>query len=471
MKVLFVSSEAYPFMKTGGLGDVSYALPKALRKLGIDARVMIPKYSDIDEKFKKSMTRVSQYEVNLGWRNQYCGVEYYDYAGLPFYFVDNEYYFKRGGSYGFYDDGERFSFFSKAVAESVNHLNDFRPDIVHLNDWHTGMIAPLIRQKHECDNIKLLFTIHNLKYQGVFPKKVMTDILGLSEDYFSEDKIKYYNGISFMKAGLNYSNKISTVSNTYMREIQTPEYGEGLDGLLKMRKNDVWGIVNGIDTEFYNPSCDWEIYEKYDLNSIDNKFKNKLMLQKELGLWQNSDIPMIGIVTRIEDQKGFDLITQIFDELMKQNVQFVLLGKGNPKYEGIFRGFADKYKGKVSANFRFDNILAKKIYAASDFFLMPSKFEPCGIGQLIALRYGSVPIVRETGGLVDTVRSYNDYTKEGNGFSFRNYNAHDMLYTINRAISVYANRGEFRNLQRRGMQEDNSWQRSAEIYINLYNSL
>jgi starch synthase len=469
MKILFASSEAHPFIKTGGLADVAYALPKSLRALGIDARVIIPKYGTIPEHLKSQMKKIKEFSFYLGWRKIYCGVEYIEYDGVPYYLIDNEYYFKRDAAYGYFDDGERFSYFSKAILEAMSQLGDFIPDIIHCNDWHTGMTAFLAKSYFYY--VKTVFTIHNLKYQGCFNKNVMTDILGLGEEFFTEDKLKYYDAVSFMQGAINYSDAITTVSNSYSQEIRTPFYGEGLDGLLNRRSNELYGIVNGIDTDLFDPKTDKNLSFNYDENSYENKVKNKLDLQKTLGLQVSKDIPMIGMVTRLVDQKGFDLLDCIMEELLHENLQLVILGTGDYHYEEMLRYYSSKLPGKISANILFDNSLAQKIYASSDMFLMPSLFEPCGIGQLLSLRYGTIPIVRETGGLKDTVQPYNETTGTGNGFSFTNYNAHDMLYTIKRALSFYRDEEFWTNLAVRAMKEDNSWQKSAKMYINLYNHL
>lgn len=475
MKILFVASEAHPFVKTGGLGDVAYALPKTLRNLGVDIRVIIPKYSTIADSFKEKLKTLSTFNVPVGWRNQYGGLQYLEYDGIPYYFIDNEYYFKRPCSYGYYDDGERFSYFCRAVLEAIDTMDNFTPDIIHCNDWHTGMIIPLMKEhfswKNNYKNIKTIFTIHNLQYQGVFSKEILGELLSLGDEYYAEEKLKHYDGVSFMKGGLNFADKITTVSNTYAEEIKTSFYGEGLHGLLCSRNSDLSGIVNGIDTVMYNPRKDKELFFNFDENNIENKFLNKLKLQEQLNLPVNKDIPMIGMVTRLASQKGIDLINCVLEEILQMNVQLVILGNGEKDYEDTFRYFAEKYPDKLSANITFNNELAKKIYAGSDLFLMPSLFEPCGIGQLIALRYGTLPIVRETGGLKDTVTSYNEITGEGNGFSFSNYNAHDMLYTIKRAVTLYENKSVFNTLIRRALTEDNSWTTSAKKYIELYSSL
>lgn len=475
MKVLFVTSEAHPFLKTGGLADVAFALPKALRALGIDVRVIMPKYSDISECYKNNMVTLKEFNVNLGWRNQYVGLQYIEEEDIPFYFIDNEYYFKRKGAYGYDDDGERFCYFSKAVIESIRYMKDFKPHIIHNNDWHTAIIPVLLKENYSKDelysSIQTILTIHNLRYQGVFSKEFLGDLLPLGEECFVENKLKYYDAISFMKGGIVYSDRVTTVSETYAQEIQTPFYGEGLDGLLKKVSYKLSGIVNGIDYDIYNPKKDKDIYLNYSEESIVNKKKNKEMLQHQLGLPVNKDIPMTGIISRLVDQKGFDLISEVMDDIMNLDLQMVILGTGDNKYEKMFKYYAEKYPTKISCNIYFSNDLSKKIYAGSDLFLMPSLFEPCGIGQLIAMEYGTLPIVRETGGLRDTVISYNEYTGKGNGFSFTNYNAKDMLYTIERAINFYKDRSVFNNIVRNAMRTDNSWNSSAYKYIELYDDL
>lgn len=472
MKVLFIAAESHPFIKVGGLGDVAYALPKALRANGIDVRVILPKYGKIDEQFKDSMTTIAEFQVSVGWRNQYCGLQYLEYHGIPFYFIDNEYYFNRESAYGYDDDGERFAFFDRAVLEAINHMENFSPDILHCNDWHTGMIPPLLKQHYpNFNDIKTAFTIHNLQYQGIFPKGILGELLSLDDSYFNDAALKQYDGVSFMRGGLNFSDKITTVSNSYADEIKTSYYGEGLDGLLNYRKEDLCGIVNGIDFDLFNPSIDKDIYHNFDYKSIDGKSVNKIELQKYLNLPVCSDVPMIGLVTRLVKQKGLDLVAYVLEQLLQQEIQIVVLGTGDIEYENMFRYFAGKYPEKVSANILFDNNLAKKVYASCDMFLMPSIFEPCGIGQLIALRYGTIPIVRETGGLKDTVRAYNEAENTGNGFSFTNFNADDMLYTIRRAIHYYYDKKIWEKIVINAMKEDNSWVKSAKLYEGLYESL
>ncbi|NLZ47842.1 MAG: glycogen synthase GlgA [Clostridiales bacterium] len=475
MKVLFAAAEAHPFVKIGGLGDVAYALPKALRKIGIDARVILPKYWTIPEHLRNSMHTIATFNVPVGWRNQYGGLQYMEYDGVPFYFIDNEYYFRRDGVYGYFDDGERYGYFCRALLEAIKHMGDFRPDILHCNDWHTGAAIPMLYWHYGWDRIysgiKTVFTIHNLKHQGIFPKEVLGDILGLSWDLFTEDRMKYYDCISFMKGAIAMAHKVTTVSHTYAEEIKNSYFGEGLDGLLRQRSWDLWGILNGIDTELYNPETDWGIHN-YNGGNLEGKFRTKEDLQRDLNLPVNRNIPMVAMVSRLDDQKGLDLVAYVMEEILQMELQFVVLGTGNSKYENMFRHFAWKYPHKVSANIYFDNNLAKRIYAASDMFLMPSKFEPCGIGQLLALRYGSLPIVRETGGLVDTVHAYNQYTGEGNGFSFGNYNAHELLFTLQRAVHYYYDRKDvWYEMVRRAMWEDHSWHWSAHKYVELYSSI
>ncbi|OPJ56685.1 glycogen synthase GlgA [Clostridium oryzae] len=476
MKVLFAASEAHPFVKIGGLGDVAFALPKALRKMGIDARIIMPKYGGIAELFKQKMYTLATFNVPVGWRNQYGGLQYLEYDGIPFYFIDNEYYFNRKEVYGHYDDGERFAYFCRGILESIRYMGDFKPDIIHCNDWHTAAVVPIYRDRfqHEWqyNNIRTVFTIHNLKHQGRFGKEMLPELLGLNWKYFNDNGFEYHGDISFMKAALNMADKITTVSETYAEEIKTPYYGEGLDGLLRKRGWDLIGIVNGVDTDINNPETDNELFYKYNGDNLENKYKNKEKLQEKLQLPVNRNIPIIGMVTRLFEQKGIDLLACVMEDILQMELQFIVLGTGDSKYEDMFRYYAAKYPNKLSANIYFSNELSKQIYAGSDMFIMPSKFEPCGIGQLMAMRYGTIPIVRETGGLRDTVHSYNEFTGGGNGFSFNNYNAHDMLYTIQRAVKYYYDHKDiWESLIKRDMWEDNSWNRSARRYVELYSNI
>ncbi|ACM59681.1 starch synthase [Caldicellulosiruptor bescii] len=475
MKILFAVSEAFPFAKSGGLADVAYSLPKALRNLGVDIRVIMPKYSDIHPDFTTKMKHICHFTVPVGWRNQYCGIEYLNLDGVPFYFVDNEYYFKRPGYYGYYDDGERFSFFSRAVCEAVYHL-DFDVDIIHVNDWHTSVIPVLLKahyghsDKH--NKIKTILTIHNLKYQGIFPKEVMYDLLSLPDEYFSEDKLKFYDAISFLKGGIIYSDKVVTVSRTYANEVRTLSYGEGLHGLLSGIGEKLIGIINGIDYEVYNPATDKLIFVNYDSNTFENRKKeNKFRLQQMLNLPVSDEIVLIGMVSRLTKEKGIELIERIINKLLTLPVQLVILGAGDYHYEQMLKQYAGAFPSKVSANICYSEELARKIYAGSDMYLMPSLTEPCGISQLIAMRYGSVPIVRETGGLKDTVKPYNQFTGEGWGFSFANYDPAELFATIKYALSIYNDKNQWRNIVHQAMTQDNSWNASAYEYQKVYESL
>ncbi len=472
LKVLFVAAEAVPFAKTGGLGDVIGTLPKELRKQGVDARVMIPRYEGIAGNFKEQMEVKAEFIVPVGWRHQYCGVQYLEHQNVPFYFIDNEDYFKRPGFYGYYDDGERFTFFCRAVLQALPEI-EFKPDIIHCHDWHTGMVSVFLKAHYWAQefyqDIHTLFTIHNLRYQGIFPKEIVPDLLALDWEYFNNGGIEFYDKVSFMKGGLVFSDLISTVSKTYAEEIQYPFYGEQLDGLLRHRQDALVGIVNGIDYEEYNPATDEKIPVKYSVNSLELKRENKEKLQERLGLSVRDDVPLIGIVSRLVGPKGLDLVERVLYEMLTfDDMQFVVLGTGEWKYEHLFQHAAWQYPDRVSANIYFDDALARQIYAGADMFLMPSQYEPCGIGQLIAMRYGSVPIVRETGGLKDTIKSYNQITGNGNGLSFANYNAHDMMHTIRSAIQLFKNKTVWHNIIKNAMQTDFSWRRSARRYVELY---
>jgi len=480
LKVLFVAAEAVPFAKSGGLGDVIGSLPKELKQQGVDARVILPNYQDIPEQYKKQMVLKNKFMVQVGWRQKYCGVLEFVYEGITFYFIDNEYYFKRHGFYGYHDDAERFGFFCRAVLESLSNI-DFMPDILHCHDWHTGMISVMLDahylQLPEYQHIKTLFTIHNLRYQGVFDKGILHDILSLDWRYFNQDGVEFHNAVNFLKGGLAYSNVISTVSRTYAQEIQDPYFGEQLDGFLRKRQDNLVGIVNGIDYEVYNPATDQKIHCKYDVNSLPKKTKNKLALQQQLGLTVNAEKPMIAVVSRLVGPKGMDLIEGIIVDMLKKlavehyDAQLVILGTGEARYENFFKYIAWQYPGNISANILFDDTLARQIYAGADLFLMPSLYEPCGIGQLIAMRYGCVPIVRETGGLRDTVEPYNQETGKGNGFTFANYNAHDMFATINQGIALFKNKTEWHKIVTNAMKSDYSWKHSAKQYKEIYKKM
>ncbi|MFP9131237.1 glycogen synthase GlgA [Niallia sp. BSM11] len=474
MKVMFAVSECVPFIKSGGLADVAGSLPKELVKQGTEVTIIMPKYRDIPEKLLKDLEKVMDFRVQVGWRNQYCGIEKLEQDGITFYFIDNEYYFKRPGLYGYFDDGERFSFFNRAVLESLSYLS-YYPDIIHCHDWHTAMIPFLLnvdyKWRREYSQIKTVFTIHNLQFQGIMPRGALGDMLNLNDDYFTTDQLEFYGNVNFMKAALIASDKITTVSPTYMNEIQTDYYGEKLNQLLHLRQSDLNGIINGIDEEVYNPATDDVIIQKYSNTNISGKVQNKLEVQKLFGLKEDASIPMISMITRLTSQKGLELVRHVFHEIMEEDVQFLVLGTGDAEFENFFREMEFKYPDKCKAYIGFDESLAHKIYAGADLFLMPSKFEPCGLGQLIALQYGNIPIVRETGGLNDTVFSYNELTNSGNGFSFTNFNAHDMLYTIRRALQFFHDKDVWSTIVKNAMTMDNSWAQSAFKYNQLYAEL
>ena len=476
-KVLYVASEAVPFIKTGGLADVVGSLPKCFDKRYFDVRVVIPKYMCMYQQYKDMMKHVTNFYMTLGWRKQYVGVLEAQIDGITFYFIDNEFYFAGGRPYGnIYEDVEKFAFFSKA-ALSILPLIDFRPDIIHCHDWQTGLIPVFLKEKFAegefYRGIKSVMTIHNLKFQGVWDIKTVKDIAGLPAYYFTPDKLESYKDANLLKGGIVYADYVTTVSDTYAEEIKTPFYGEGLDGLMSARSNNLMGIVNGIDYDVYNPATDPYIYKNYDARTFrKEKIKNKRALQKDLGLEQDDRKFMVGIVSRLTDQKGLDLIECVMEEICSDDLQLVVLGTGEARYENLFRHYDWKYNNRVSANIYYSEEMSHKIYAACDAFLMPSLFEPCGLSQLMSLRYGTVPIVRETGGLKDTVQPYNEYESTGTGFSFMNYNAHEMLNIIRYAKHVYYdNKREWNKLIDRCMAADFSWNSSAKRYEQLYYQL
>ena len=471
MKVLFAASEAHPFIKTGGLGDVMGALPQSLTELGVEARVVIPKYKNIKDELKQNLQFIKWFTVPVGWRNQYCGVFQYKYKDVVYYFIDNEYYFNRDGLYGYYDDGERFAFFNRAVLEFIKEI-DWKPDIINCNDWQTGMVPVLLNLEYKNNefysNMNTVFSIHNLLFKGSFVPNVLPELFGYDYMPLTNGSVELNGSVSFLKGGINYSDQITTVSNTYAEEIKTQQYGEGLDGLLRCKSDFLKGIVNGIDYEEFDPEKDNLIFKNFTWDSISDKVENKLSLQKELGLPQRAETPIIGLISRLTHQKGCDLIVSIIDRLLQKDIQFIVLGTGDYWYEETFKNLQYRYPDKVSANIKFDNSLAHKIYAATDMFLMPSLFEPCGLGQLIALRYGSIPIVRETGGLKDTISPYNKYTGIGNGFGFKNFNSNELMQIIEYALTIYDDKDAWNNIIRQAMDSDNSWEKSAMQYKLLY---
>lgn len=470
MKVLFASSEAYPFAMSGGLADVAGALPKALRKRFVGCRIVLPLYSSVPDELREKMTFICNITVPVSWRRQYCGVYEAHIDGVIYYLIDNQYYFKRDGLYGHYDDAERFAFFSRAVLEIIPHIG-FTPDIIHCNDWQTALIPVYLDTFYKFDplysNIKTVFTIHNIQYQGKYTPLITGDVLGLPDD--RESIIKYDDCINLMKGAIQCSHKITTVSPTYSREILDPYYSHGLDGILKQFTYKLTGIVNGIDCDVYNPETDGLIFRNYSVDDISGKAYNKQKLQEELGLEQKPDTPIIGIVTRLVKHKGIDLIKHVFEEILEKDVQFAILGSGEWEFETFFHEMSQKYPGKVGLKLGFNAQLAHKIYAGADIFLMPSQSEPCGLAQMVALRYGTIPIVRETGGLADTISDSGD--NMGNGFTFKMYNAHDMLNTVWRALKGYEDKDGWAVLRDRAMRCDNSWSASAGKYIGLYKEL
>ena len=476
-KVLFVASECVPFVKTGGLADVVGSLPKYLDKQQFDVRVMLPKYMMIPDGFKQNMQYKTHFYMELNWRSQYVGVLETVVDGITFYFIDNEFYFAGMKPYGnIYEDIEKFAFFSRACLSALPVI-DFRPDIIHCHDWQTGLIPVYLHDSFQGGEffrgIKTIMTIHNLKFQGIWDKKTVKNITGLGDYYFAPDKLEAYGDANYLKGGIVYADYVTTVRDSYANEIKMPFYGEGLDGLMNAKSNRLIGIVNGIDYDEYNPETDPLIVQNYNAKNFrKEKGKNKRALQEELGLEVDDKKFMVGIVSRLTDQKGFDLIDYVIEEICAEDTQLVVLGTGEEKYEHLFRHFAWKYSNRVSANIFYSNERSHRIYAACDAFLMPSLFEPCGLSQLMSLRYGTVPIVRETGGLRDTVQPYNQYEGTGTGFGFCNYNAHEMLATIRYAKDVYYNhKREWNKMIDRGMAADFSWAASAKKYEELYNRM
>lgn len=472
MKVLFCASECVPFIKTGGLADVIGSLPVALKREGADVRVMLPKYRAIDEYWKARMERVCHFEVLFGWERVYCGIERVVDNDVTYYFVDNEAFFCVDDIYGDgLAEGLRFAFFCRAALEALARLG-FYPDVLHLNDWQTGLIPALLKTQyaHSPDyaRIRTVFSIHNLKYQGLFSWKEIAGRLGLDDRYFTPDYLEFYGCLSFIKGGLVFADRICTVSPAYAEEIKTAYYGENLDGLLRARENTLSGILNGIDYTIFDPATDRFLPHHYDAESLSGKLDCKRSLQAECDLAER-DVPLVGMIARLSPQKGLDLIERVLDDMMRCDIQLVFLGKGDRRFVDLLNWANWRYPHRVHARIELDEGLAHRIYAGSDLFLMPSQFEPCGLSQMIALRYGSVPIVRETGGLKDTIQPYNQYTDEGNGFSFANYNAHEMLFTLERAARCwFDDKPMWRRLMLRGMKADFGWGKSARRYLELY---
>lgn len=478
-KILFAASECVPFVKTGGLADVCGALPKEFDKSYWDVRVVLPNYSCIPEEYRNKFEYVTHFYMSAGEyiQNKYVGVLKYEYQGITYYFIDNEEYFDSFLPYGDVRyDIEKFTFFDKAVL-SMLPLIDFQPQVIHCHDWQTGLIPVYLKNEFQGNpffwGMKSVMTIHNLKFQGVWDIKTMKNLSGLSDDLFSADKLEFKKDANMLKGGLVYADYITTVSDTYAKEIQSAYYGEGLEGLLSARHFDMQGIVNGIDYEVYNPQTDPKIYTNYSSEDFrTKKWKNKVKLQEDLGLTVDKKKYMIGLISRLTDQKGLDLVDRVIEGIIDEHTQLVIIGTGEERYENMFRHFAWKYGDKISANICYSDDLAHKLYAAADAFLMPSRFEPCGLTQLISYRYGTVPIVRETGGLKDTVMPFNEYENTGTGFSFTNYNADEMLNTINYSKQVYFDKKrQWNQMVDRGIQADYSWKKSTGRYMNVYDYL
>ena len=473
MKVLFVASEAAPFIKTGGLADVMGALPKALQALGVEPALVIPDYDGVGEAYKNAMETVYEGSMDLSWRNQYLGVKKLVQDGIPVYFIDNEYYFKRDKLYGYDDDAERFAYFTKAVLAMLHYI-DFKPDVIHTNDWHTGLLGAYLKEDFMQDpyfqGMKNVYTIHNLKYQGVFGRNIVEDVLGLPLRLLYNGNIENAGDVNFMKAGMCYADFITTVSPSYAEEITYPYFGEGLEDYVALCAGKISGILNGLDDQEYNPETDPYIPVCFDAsNVLVKKPLAKEALQRELGLTVNREIPVLGMITRLVEAKGLDLVMHIMDELMEEQVQLVVVGTGDEEYANALRELAWRHPGSVSVNILFNEGLARRVYAGADMFIMPSRYEACGLSQMIAMRYGTVPVVRETGGLKDSVINFDKYsTPEGNGFSFANFNAHELLFTIKRGLTCYAAKPLWEKIIYNAMHSDNSWNRSAQAYADLY---
>ena len=470
MKVLFVTPEAYPFAVSGGLGDVSGALPAALRSRFLGCRVVMPLYEDMKEEYKAQMSFLGSITVPVSWRRQYCGVFEAKWGGVTYYLLDNQYYFKRKGLYGYYDDAERFAFFSRAALE-ILPLIDYKPDVIHCNDWQSALVPTYYHLfyagKSGYENIKTLLTIHNIQYQGKYGREILGDVLGIPEDAAS--LLENDGCVNILKGGIETAHAVSTVSPTYAREILDPWYSYGLDSILKERSYKLRGIINGIDVEVYNPETDGMIAANYSVENREGKAANKRALQEQMGLPVRDDVPMIGIVSRLVSQKGLDLVQYALPALMEQDIQLVILGSGDWAYESYFDEMAAKYPQKIGLKVGFIPALAHQIYAGADLFLMPSKFEPCGLAQLISLRYGTLPIVRQTGGLKDTV--FDCGGEKGNGFTFQTYNGDDMKDAVLRAVALYQNREDWNEAVTRAMNCDHSWGQSAGEYAKLYKEL
>lgn len=467
-----ISSEAVPFAKSGGLGDVIGSLPKQLNQSGADVRVMLPLYQSIRKKYGSQLTFLCDFTVELSWRHLYCGLYQLDHEGVTYYFLDNEQYFKREGLYGYYDDGERFGFFSMASMVSLRYL-EYQPEVLHCHEWQTALVPVYLKTVFQKDpaysHLKTVFTIHNIEYQGKFDPSILKDVFGI--DYFFQGLLNYHGGINLLKAAIVCCDRLTTVSRTYAQELLHPYFAHGLDPIIRENQYKFSGIVNGIDTELYSPQKDPYIAHNYSTRTIAKKWENKAELQRMLELSENPDAPLIAIITRLASHKGVDLILRVFQEILDTGAQFVVLGTGERRYEQFFLDQSYHHAGQVAAAICFAQELSHKIYAGADLLLMPSEIEPCGISQLIAMRYGTIPVVRETGGLSDTVTAFNPETGEGNGVNFINYNAHDMLDAVRRSVSYYQEKQAWETLVKNAMKTDSSWSKSTKEYLKLYRSM
>lgn len=465
--ILFAAGECTPFVKTGGLADVIGSLPQSLKEHHkVDVRVMLPLYDEVGEEWREKMEFVTSFSVSVGWRNQEARI-YKLEEDVTYYFIANDYYFARPGIYGHYDDGERFVFFSRAIIESMHHI-DFTPDVFHAHDWHTGMAVALAKILQPVENMKIVYTIHNLKYQGKMPVEMYGEFFGLPEEHMGG--MEWDGQLNSMKAGIFHADKVTTVSPTYSEEIKHAYYGEGLDPVLNDRAEDLVGIINGLDLREFNPLRDPHLEVRYR-SSREKKAQNKMLLQERLNLPVDGEKPLYVMITRLSEQKGIHLIQHILDEFLQEDIQFVVLGTGREEFEWYFAEMAHRYEGKMAAVLAFDEGLARQMYASADFFLMPSKYEPCGLAQLMALQYKTVPIVRETGGLKDTVQAFNEYTGEGNGLSFTNYNAHELLNVLRYSVHLYWNEELWSRLVKNVDQSKFGWEQSAAAYIDLYENM
>ncbi|GIO23572.1 glycogen synthase GlgA [Oceanobacillus sp. J11TS1] len=475
MKLLFASAECAPFFKTGGLGDVIGALPKELAKKDIEVAVVLPLHKTMPAAYREQCEHIASFSVDVGWRNQFCGIERLQLNNVAYYFIDNLYYFNRDNLYGYYDDGERFAFFQLALIEMMQVV-DYIPDIIHLNDFHTAMVPFLLNEKYHWiesyQSIRTVLTIHNIEFQGQYSPEVLADLFGVGDRRYHDGTIRYENDINFLKAGIVYADRVNTVSHSYAREIQTSEFGCGLEGILQQEKGKLSGIVNGLDYEINNPESDSALKTTYSLTDLNGKKKCKKELQEIMGLPIREDAPIIAVVSRLTHQKGFHLVLEELENLLQYDVQFVLLGTGDPAFEHQFQLISEWYPNKCSINITFDVTLAQKIYAGADIFLMPSRFEPCGLSQLISMRYGTLPVVHEIGGLKDTVEPYNPIEKTGTGFGFSLFTPYYMMEALKKAIHVYQlEKDVWKELMKNAMSQDFSWETSTEHYLSLYKEI